>query len=100
MSDPKQDAADSLLRADVPTFYANSLGVGLSPYDFTLVFGLRVGDDIQPQTRVIMSLEHALVMLMVGRRVLREHARANGVTPTLPQEVMRDLQLDEEDPLW
>ena len=47
-----------------------------------------------------MSLEHAMVMTMVMRRILREHVHRTGVSPKVPDEVMRDLQLDEEEPLW
>lgn len=100
MSDEKQKAIDDALVAEVPTYYANNLAIGISPYDLSMIFGLRVRQQAQPQARVIMSLEHAVVMTMILRRSLREHARGTGVTPTVPKDVMRDLQLDEEEPLW
>ena len=100
MADEKQKAIEDALGADVPTYYANTLAVGISPYDLSMIFGLRVRQEGQPVARVIMSLEHALVMIMVLRRSLREHVRGTGVTPRVPDDVMRDLQLNEEEPLW
>jgi hypothetical protein len=100
MSDEKQAAWDQQLQADVPTCYANGVAVGISPYDLSMVFALNIGSQGKSQTRVIMSLEHAVVMVMVLRRALREHIKRTGITPTVPGEVMRDLQLDEEEPLW
>lgn len=100
MPDEKKKALEEGLVAEIPTYYANSVAIGISPYDLSLIFGLRVREDIQPQARLIMSLEHALVMTMVLRRSLREHVRSTGVTPKVPNQVMRDLQLDEEEPLW
>lgn len=100
MPDEKQKPIDDALVAEVPTYYANNLSIGISPYDLSMIFALRVRQQAEPQARVIMSLEHALVMTMVLRRVLREHVRSTGVTPKIPQNVMRDLQLDEEEPLW
>lgn len=100
MARSKDDQANEQINADVPTHYANSVAFAVSPFDVTLAFGLRTGETISPQTKVIMSLEHAVVMLLIARRVLREHAKNNGVEIKIPESVMRDLQLDEEDPLW
>ena len=96
----KQDAIDEQLNADAPTVYSNAVALSASPYDLTFVFGLRIGDTVQPQSRVVMSLEHAMVVLMITRRTLREHQRNTGVQIKVPDAVLRDLQLDEEDPLW
>jgi hypothetical protein len=100
MPEEKQTTMDQQLQADVPSYYANSVAVGISPYDLSMVFGLNIPNQVKSQARVVMSLEHAVVMVMVLRRVLREHVKRTGITPTVPGEVMRDLQLDEEEPLW
>ena len=84
----------------VPTAYANSMAMTITPFDVAFTFGLRSGSTVVPQHRVIMSLEHAMVMLMVGRRHLREHIKRTGTSITIPPEVMHELQLDEEEPLW
>jgi len=95
------DNAQEQINAESPTYYANSVAFAVSPFDITFAFGQRTGDTaIQPQVRVIMSLEHALVMLLVARRALREHTSNTGIAIPLPKSVMRDLQLDEESPLW
>ena len=96
----KRDERADQLEAEAPTFYANTLAVGVSPYDVTLMFGLRAGPTPTPQARIMMSLEHAVVMTMIMRRTLRELAKQEGIEPTVPKKVMRDLQLDEEEPLW
>jgi hypothetical protein len=88
------------LEADVPDVYSNTVMFAISPYDLTFMFGRRVGAQIRNEARVTMSLEHAVVMLMVARRTLREHVKRTGVQPSVPAEVMRELQLDEEAPLW
>ena len=49
---------------EVPTFYANNTQVAISPYDLRLTFGQVVdstdqGVTIDPQTIVMMSLDHA-----------------------------------------
>ena len=49
---------------EVPTFYANNTQVAISPYDLRLTFG-QVADltdkgvTVEPQTMVLMSLDHA-----------------------------------------
>jgi len=87
--------------ADVPTFYSNTVGFGVSPYDLTITFGQRIADGpVTAQTRVIMSLEHAVVTLMVGRRILREYCKSSEVDVKLPAALLRELQLNEEEPLW
>ena len=100
MADDKQERFQEDLSADVPTYYANSVSLGISPYDLTLVFGVRAGNQVKALIRMITSLEHAVVMTMVLRRSLREHTKMTGIEPKVPIEVMRDLQLDEEEPLW
>ena len=100
VAESRQDPNIETFGADAPTFYANQVALGISPYDVSFMFGLRTGERPQAQARIIMSLEHAVVMAMVLRRTLREHVKRTGVVPTVPKEVMRDLQLDEEEPLW
>lgn len=100
MPDERKRSAEETLGGEAPTFYTNSVAVGISAYDLTLMFGQQIGDSRQPQARVIMSLEHAMVMIMILRRSLREHVKTTGVNPTVPEAVMRDLQLSEEEPLW
>lgn len=100
MADERKRSAEEALRGEAPTYYANTVGIGISPYDLSLVFGLRIGEEPQPQARIIMSLEHAVVMTMILRRSLREHVKNTGVQPTVPEAVMKDLQLTEEEPLW
>ncbi len=100
MADPRKQSVEETIGGEAPTFYANTVGLGISAYDLTLMFGQQIGETRQPQARVIMSLEHAMVMTMILRRSLREHVKSTGVTPTVPESVMRDLQLTEEEPLW
>lgn len=101
MDKKRQDAINEQINADAPTYYANALALAVSPFDVSFTFGLRATTDtILPQARIMMSLEHALVMLMIARRTLREHQAQTGVAIQIPPSVMRDLQLDEETPLW
>lgn len=100
MADARKRSVDETIGGEAPTFYANSVGLGISAYDLTLMFGQQIGENREPQARIIMSIEHAMVMTMIMRRSLREHVKSTGVNPTVPEAVMRDLQLTEEEPLW
>lgn len=87
--------------ADVPTNYANSLALAITPFDLSLIFGQRFGEQPPvPSTRVVMSHEHALVMLLILRRAMREHFKSTGTEPKIPESVLKELQLNEESPLW
>ena len=94
------ERAQKLSEEKVESIYSNSMALSISPFDVSLTFAERSGADVTPKVRVIMSLEHALVMLMVAKRSLREHVKRTGVEIRIPPEVMHDLQLDEEDELW
>jgi hypothetical protein len=96
----EKDLNKILADESIPSIYSNSMAMTITPFDVAFTFGIRSGASVTPQSRVIMSLEHAMVMLMVARRHLREHVKRTGVTVTIPPEVMHDLQLDEEQPLW
>lgn len=100
MPTKRDDVLEQQAKADVPTEYANNMAAQISPYDMSLVFGLRMGDGVEPKFRVVMSLEHAMVMLMVLRRAMREHVKSSGVTLELPEALLREMQLNEESPLW
>ncbi len=100
MATKKEDAAFEQVNADAPTYYTNAVALAVSPFDLTFAFGLRTGAGIDPQAKIVMSLEHAMVMLLVTRRSLREHLTREGIEIKLPEAVMRELQLDEESPLW
>jgi len=100
VSASRQDPSVEALGAEAPTYYSNTLALGISPYDVSLMFSLRTAERPEPQVRIIMSLEHAVVMTLILRRTLREHIKRTGVQPTVPPDVMRELQLDEEEPLW
>ena len=97
MSDNEQSAPDAVGSAR----YANWVSYAVSPYDLTVTFGQRVADGPATQhTQVTMSLEHAVVMLMVGRRILREYCKQTGAEVKLPEALLKELQLNEESPLW
>ena len=91
---------EAISASDLAEFYSNSLAMTISPFDVSFVFGRRVGSQVKNEARVTMSIEHAMVMLMVARRSLREHVNRTGITPSIPPNVLRELQLDEEEPLW
>ncbi|MDP3939507.1 MAG: hypothetical protein Q8R92_15415 [Deltaproteobacteria bacterium] len=101
MSDEKsREQTKALVSENVPSYYANAMALTITPFDVAFTYGIRTGESLVSQARVIMSLEHAMVMLMVARRALREHVKRTGVSISIPPEVMRELQLDEEQPLW
>lgn len=100
MGEERRKSSVEALSADVPTYYTNSMSVGISPYDVSVVFGVQTAESARTDVRIMMSLEHAVVMTMVLRRVLRENASRTGITPKVPDTIMRDMQLDEEETLW
>ena len=94
---PEEQAAE----LQVPTCYANGVQFQISPYDMIWTFSLNTASGPpQPQTRVMMSLEHAVVATMILRRVLREYYKSSGASVQIHPTVLKDQQLDEEEPLW
>lgn len=73
---------------EVPDIYANSVNLTMSIYDVTLHFALANGPNPEDQkelVRVIMSPQHAKVMIQMLQENLENYEEEIGVIP-MPKE--------------
>lgn len=85
-----------------PDVYTDQFTLNLSPYGALLLFGVTLPSQtgtpqIQERLRLRMSLEHAKVMTMLLRRVLKGYERENALTIPLPRQVLNTMGLSPED---
>ena len=68
---------------DFPSVYTNIMGLGMSPFDITLIFG-EIGDSTpteitaNPRARVIMSAEQAANLVKLLDFALSNYVKNNG----------------------
>ncbi|MDQ2913624.1 MAG: hypothetical protein M3T56_10245 [Chloroflexota bacterium] len=80
-----------------PDVFADSVQTGVGPFGVQLTFALT--DPERPERQVVsrvrLSPQLAFVMTQMLRRTLRQ-ARDQGIGITVPEEVMRQLGLEDE----
>jgi hypothetical protein len=70
-------------KGESPVYYTNNVGINASSFDVTLQIGLTKEVTaknmiVQEQARIIMSPQHAIVLLDALRNVLNEYDRLMG----------------------
>ncbi|MCX7970911.1 MAG: DUF3467 domain-containing protein [Negativicutes bacterium] len=77
----------------VPSLYANFAAVNTSVFDFTVLFGMRRGEQVSPVCEVAMSPQHAKAFAQLLMRHVEEYEEKMGEIRTTLEELRRnDLQ--------
>ncbi|MCR4403485.1 MAG: DUF3467 domain-containing protein [Firmicutes bacterium] len=80
-----------------PASYANFAGIEVGPFDFKLVFGLRVGMDPPSNVQtVIMSPEHAKSLAALLSDSVADFEREHGVIPHTAKPTKRQRRVDRD----
>ncbi len=82
----------------VADMYADTFQMSASPYTITLGFGLQVAPNaLKPQATIRMSTQHAKVMAILFKRLLKQYEQQAGeivIPPGLLSEKEIDLERD------
>jgi Protein of unknown function (DUF3467) len=75
--------ATRFLEIEYPTIYSNVIGIGATPYDLTVVFGLvdsATEDEVlaKPAVKVLMAPEQAANLVKILNEMLARFKEANG----------------------
>ena len=93
---PKATDLEYLWRSPVPEFYADAFRITVSPYTAYLQFS--VGDPpssgFRPVAALRMSPEHAKVMAIILKRIIRETEREAGYEIALHPTIVKENHLD------
>jgi uncharacterized protein DUF3467 len=87
----------SLNESDTPIYYASGLQVTVSPWDVTLKFSVREGDqpkDVRPVANVILSPQHAWILARLLRKQVDAYEQTIGKI-NLPPRLLNDLGVEE-----
>lgn len=79
-----------------PEYYADQLQVGSNPWGFIFQFGLVSEGGPRPVATVRMSPQHAKVMGLLLKRMVREWEETMGQPIQFPAQLISDLNLPDE----
>lgn len=83
---------------EAPDLYADTINIGMGPYGLTLILGIRGLDGRpQPNARVHMSHQMALVLHRLVNRVLTTYELRAELPTLIPEELLANLHLRDSD---
>lgn len=102
MADPARPSKDEAAAQEqqapkaTPVFYTNSLSIVVGLYDFTLVFGHKVGpEEASRDMAVVMSPQHAAAAHLVLSKYLKAYQEKFGKI-SLPDDLVNRLDKVEK----
>ncbi len=77
-----------------PALYVNEASITANVYDFVLAFGRKSPDQSEPVVNLHMSPQHAVSLLLLLERQVRQYEKQVGVI-NLPESLRSRLRGDE-----
>lgn len=89
--------AEEWYLTDVAEHYADTINVAFGPFGASLTFGVRRGAASNPNVRVHMSHQMAVVLERLLRRIITNHEVNTGTAVFVAPDILEGLRLRDED---